>query len=306
MRTEQGVLKLSIVVTLIVAVFGVVFGLLAGSFAIVFDGVFMLVDVVMSGLALVVSSLIASPPDGPAGKLRDRFNMGFWHLEPIVLGLNATMLIGAAVYALINAIFSLMRGGKELEFGYAIVYAVVALIACVLMAAYATRMNRTIRSDFVALDAKGFVMSAAITAALLIAFCIGFALQGTSLHWITPYIDPAVLILLCLVIIPLPMSTASQALSEILLVTPLSLKKHVDDVANAFVKKYSFTSYRAYVAKVGRGKQIELYFIVPGGWPAKTLEEWDHIRDEVGAAIGDDGPDRWLTISFTTDVEWAV
>ena len=63
-----------------------------------------------------------------------------------------------------------------------------------------------------------------------------------------------------------------QALEEILLVTPPELKRHVDAVAQAVVERHGFLSYRAYVAKVGRGRQIELYFIVPAGWPARTLE----------------------------------
>ena len=29
------------------------------------------------------------------------------------------------------------------------------------------------------------------------------------------------------------------------------------------------------------------------------------LRDEIGEAIGGDSPDRWLTIAFTTDREWA-
>ncbi|MGG2476173.1 cation transporter, partial [Rhizobium sp. BR5] len=55
-----------------------------------------------------------------------------------------------------------------------------------------------------------------------------------------------------------------------------------------------------------RGRQIELFFIVPKNWPPRRLEEWDAIRDEIGNALGGEGTDRWLTIVFTTDEEWAV
>lgn len=308
MRSEQSILQISIAVTIIVAGFGVVFGLLSGSFSIVFDGVYMLADAAMSGLALVVARLIAlsALAEPPRGKLRDRFTMGFWHLEPMVLGLNGIMLTGVAIYALINAIGSLMDGGRDLEFSYAIFYAVVALIACLGMAWLEIRANRKLRSDFIALDAKAWIMSGGITAALLIAFSVGYAIQGTALDWITPYIDPAVLALVCIIIIPMPVATIKQALADMLLVTPVNLKQHVDAVARQVVERYGFKSYRAYVAKVGRGKQIELYFIVPPGQPAKKLEEWDALRDEIGDALGGEGPDRWLTIAFTTDVEWAV
>lgn len=308
MNTEQGILRVSIGVTVLVAIFGIVFGLLSHSSSIAFDGVYALADASMSGLALIVSNLIASYTSSTAlagRRLRERFTMGFWHLEPIVLGLNGTLLMGVSIYALINAIGSLVSGGRKLDFGFAIVYAVVTLVACVVMAVVETRANRTLRSDFVALDAKAWVMAGGITAALLIAFLIGYAVEGSALVWISPYIDPAVLALICIVITPLPVATVKQALSEILLVTPDELKQQVDAAAQAAVKKHGFLSYRAYAAKVGRAKQIELYFIVPRGWPAKTIEEWDLIRDEIGDVIGDEGPDRWLTIAFTTDVEWA-
>lgn len=306
MNTEQGILRFSVGLTLVLAGIGVVFGLFSHSFAIVFDGLYMLVDASMSALALVVTRLIAlSTAPGAAGKLQDRFNMGLWHLEPMVLGLNGFLLIGAAFYALINAIGSLLDGGRTLEFGYAIIYSVVALAGCITMAVVEARANRSIRSEFVALDVKSWIMSAGITAALLIAFVVGFLIEGTRHEWITPYIDPAVLAVVCVVIIPIPAGTIRQALAETLLVTPPRLRDQVRAVADEIVRKYGFRRHYAYVAKVGRGKLIELYFVVPTEQKARRLEEWDAIRDEVGEMIAGDERDRWLTIAFTTDDAWA-
>jgi predicted Co/Zn/Cd cation transporter (cation efflux family) len=304
---ERGVLRISIAVTVLLAAFGIVFGLLSRSFSIMFDGVYALVDASMSLLALMVVNLITSFATSTrlSRRLRERFTMGFWHLEPMVLGLNGMLLIGVACYALINAIASLLAGGHDLEFGFAIVYAVVTFVACAAIAVVETRANRLIGSDFIRLDMQGWIMSGCITAALLVAFCTGYLVQGSAWAWISPYIDPAVLALVCLVIIPLPVSSVRQALSEVLLVTPADLMASVEDVADAMVIKYGFESYRAYVAKVGRARQIELYFIVPPGTPARRMEDWDAIRDEVGEAIGDDNLDRWLTVVFTGDPAWA-
>ena len=304
---ERGVLRTSIAVTVVIAFFGIAFGLLSGSFSIMFDGVYALVDASMSLLALAVVNLIRSYTTSTAlsQRLRERFTVGFWHLEPIVLGLNGVLLIGVAIYALINAVSSLLTGGRDLEFGFAIVYAAVTAIACITIAAIEIQANRKINSDFIRLDVRSWLMSAGISAALLIAFCIGYAIQGTQWIGISPYIDPLVLALVCVIIIPLPISTVKQALSDILLVTPSDLKQHVDRVAGDIVQKYGFASYRAYVAKVGREKQIELYFIVPQAAPARKISYWDAISDEIGDAIGEDTPDRWLTIVFTGDPEWA-
>lgn len=307
LTSEQGLLRASILVTLFIAMIGIAFGLASGSFSIIFDGVYSLVDANMSGLSLLVVNLITSHARNSqmSRKLRERFTMGFWHLEPMVLALNGMLLAGVAVYALINAVSNLLQGGRDLEFGVALVYALLTLIVCVIIAIIEARANRTIGSDFVRMDIKGWVMSASITAALLLAFVFGYAVQGTEWEWMSPYIDPAVLALVCLIIIPLPMSVVRQALADILLVTPSELKQHVDTVAQTFVAKYHLQSYRAYVAKVGRSREIELYFIVAPSMAAKPISEWDALRDEIGAALGGEGPDRWLSVVFTGDPAWA-
>lgn len=305
--TEQGVLRVSIIATVIVAALGIVFGLLSGSYAIVFDGIYSLADGVTSVAALLVVNLIASynASDASNRRLVEKFTMGFWHLEPMVVGAAGLLMSGAAVYAFINAIGSFLSGGRPLEFGQAIIYAAVTVVISLVMVWYGLRANRRLRSEVVAMDARGWMMSAAITAALLVAFLIGSAIQGTEFEWMSPYIDPAVLALVCLAVFPIPLRSVWQSLEEIMLVTPVQLKRHVDEVAQQIVERQGFVGYRAYVAKVGRGRQIELYFIAPSGWPARTLEDWDALRDEIGEAIGSDTPDLWLTIAFTTDHEWA-
>lgn len=305
--TEQGLLRISIIVVVLFAALGIVFGLLSGSFAIIFDGVYSLIDACMTVVGLLVVRLIAASSAGGLRNKRlvDHFTMGFWHLEPIVLGVDALLLTGAAVYALINAIASFMSGGREVQFGLAVAYAGLTTVVSFTMWLFQLRANRRIRSAFVALDAKGWLMSGLIAVALLVAFAGGWLVEGTALDRVTPYIDPAVLALVCLVIIPMPLGTIRQSLADILLVTPADLKYHVDTVASEIVASYGFLDYRAYVAKVGRGRQIEIAFIVPPGEPARTVEEWDRLRDEISEAIGGDTPDRWLTIVFTADPEWA-
>ena len=306
MLDESRLLRISIAVTCVVALFGIVFGILTGSSSIAFDGAYSLVDAIMTILALIVARLITSnATEKRDSRLHRRFTVGFWHLEPIVLGMNGILLMSVSAYALINAISSLLAGGRPLEFDYAILYAAVTLVACLTMAFIGRRANRTIRSDFVALDVTAWLMSAGVTAALLVAFIIGSLVEGTEHAWIGPYVDPGVLALVCLFTIPMPVGTIRQAFADILLITPLDLEAHVDEIARATVAKHGFVSHRAYVAKVGRLSQVELYFIVPQGLPPRTIEDWDRLRDEIGGAIGDEGPNRWLTIAFTADREWA-
>ena len=306
MPTEAGVLRLSIVVTFGLATFGVVLGLVTGSAAIIFDGVYTLTDAVMTSFALIVAKLISAPSlEDSRFNLSQHFTMGFWHLEPIVLGLSATLLVGTAGYGLITAIGTLLNGGREMNFELALVYSVAAVIGSVGMVIYGKRANRRLNSNFITLDVQAWSISAAMTGALLVAFLFGWFVAGTELAWVSPYIDSAVLALVCIVVLPLPLPTIRNALADVLLVTPPSMKKHVDEIASAAVERLGFLGHRSYVARVGRSRRIEIYFIVPRSQPARTLEEWDLIRDEIAEELGAASPDRWLTIAFTTDRNWA-
>lgn len=307
MGSEQAVLRNSIVATVLLAAASLVFGLAVRSNAIVFDGMYSLVDASMTGLAFCVARLIAASnaADVAGRSFHERFTMGFWHLEPIVLGLNGTLMTGAAVYALVNAVSALLAGGHPLAFGAAMAFEGIATLVDIGMVAYTWAANRRFRSHLIALDGKAWGVGAALGLALFTAFLAGFLIRGTALAWLVPYVDPAALALVSLVVIPVPLGTIRRAVADILLVTPEAMKDHVDRVAREAVQQHGFLSYRAYVARVGRGSQIELYFIVPPNWPARRLEAWDELRDAIGRALGPDSPDRWLTIVFTTDPEWA-
>jgi len=291
-------LRLSIGVTVVVSLFGLGFGLLSGSMSILFDGVFAAIDAAMSGLALFVSRLVSGDSSNR------RFQFGYWHIEPMVLAFNGGTLMLLCFYAFLNAVDSFLGGGRQLDFDWAIVYAVIVCIACFTMWGYEVRANRRIGSDFVRLDAQSWLMSAAVTSALLVAFAIAWALRSTAYGYLTPYADPVVLALLTLALVFVPIRTVRKALQEILLITPPELDAHVRNVMDRMIARHGFKTYTSYVAKVGRAQFIEIHIAVPTGMRLDNVAMVDAIRREIAEAIGDEGPQRWLTIDFTADPRW--
>ncbi|UEM24635.1 cation transporter (plasmid) [Skermanella mucosa] len=296
---EQKVLRRSIIVTVLIGAAGVLFGILSGSLSIIFDGMFSAVDASMTALALMVTRLIARDKS-------ERFQLGFWHLEPMALALNGALLILLAFYAFVNAVGLLLAGGRDLSFDWAIVYAAVVAAACFAMFFAGRRANRAIGSEFVALDVKGWLMSGTITLALLVAFIAAAMLRDTRFEALAPYVDPAILAVLALIILPVPVRTVRQAISEILLAAPGNLDSSVRAVAEATVEKYGFEGYQTYVAKVGRSRFIEIHLIVPQSFRIDSVRRLDEIREEIGAAIGGSERERWLTIAFVGDRRWSI
>lgn len=295
---EQRLLKLSIAVTIVVSAFGVLFGLLSGSMSILFDGVFAAIDAAMSGLALFVSRLVTRVAENR------RFQFGYWHIEPMVLAFNGGTLMLLCFYAFLNAVDSLLAGGRQLDFDWAMAYAVLVCVACFGMYFYERHLNRRIGSDFVRLDTQSWLMSGAITSALFVAFAIAGMLKGTAYEDLSPYADPAVLALLTLVLVFVPIRTVRKALEEILLITPPGLDARVRQVMDEMVVRHGFKTYTSYVAKVGRAQFIEIHIAVPPQSPIDSVGKADAIRREIAEAIGGEGPHRWLTIDFTADPRW--
>jgi len=295
---EQGLLKLSIAVTIAVAASGVAFGLLSGSMSIVFDGVFSAIDAAMSGLALFVSRLVSRVADNR------RFQFGYWHIEPMVLAFNGGTLMLLCFYAFLNASGSFLDGGRRLDFDWAMVYAAAVGIVAFGMFFYARHRNRQIGSDFVRLDVQSWLMSAAITSALLLAFAAAWCLEGTRYAHLTPYADPFILAILSLVLVFVPIHTVRRALAEILLITPPDLDALVRRVMDELVGRHGFKGYTSYVAKVGRAQFIEIHVAVPPDTPLDSVAKADALRREIAEAIGGEGPQRWLTIDFTADPRW--
>lgn len=297
MASEQHALQVSILATLVLACAGVVFGLYAGSQSIVFDGLFNAIDASMAVLALLVSRLLLRQP----GR---RFQQGYWHIEPMVLALNGSVLVMLCGYALINSLAGLMQGGRSLPFDHALVYALLTATGSALMYDYQRRLNGRLQSALIALDLHSWLMSTAISLALLIAFAAGLLLQDGIHAWLVPYIDPLVLALLTMALIPAPCRTVYRAMQQILRITPGELDAEIAELIEDFSRRYGFERCSHCVSQIGRGLFVEIHILLPASMNAWPVTRLDDIRSEIASAIGRQGQDRWLAIDFTRDGRW--
>jgi predicted Co/Zn/Cd cation transporter (cation efflux family) len=291
---EQGVLRKSIATTLLIATTGVVFGVLSGSQAILFDGVFSLVDGVIVSLSLAVSRLLMS--EGSR-----RFQYGYWHIEPIVVAFNGIVLMLLCLYALLNAVRGLLTGGRDLDFNQAIFYGAAMVVVCFGMFFYERYSNRRIRSQFIKLDMQSWLMSGMIGAGLLVAFSAALMAQGTRWEYLAPYADPAILALLTSVLLFLPLGAVAKSVKEIFQVAPAGLDLRIRSFMENLTQERGFVTYSSYVARIGRARFIEIYIVLPKDYPLEGVGTLDAIRAEIGEYIGEAGPQRWLTIMFTGD-----
>jgi cation diffusion facilitator family transporter len=293
---EQRALKFSIVVTLLIGVLGAATGLLTGSQAIIFDGMYSFVDVVLTLISLAVSRLLAR--EGSR-----RFQYGYSHLEPVVGTFGGAILVLACIYAIINAIKDLTSGGHDVAYGFGAIWAAILVVVGGGMALYMSRLSRQHNSGLLSLDARSWLISGALSLAVLVGFAIATSIRGTAFSNWLPYVDSLVLLCTALAMLPVPLATVWRAMREVLLVAPGELDQQVHAVMKQLVTDRGFLDYSSHVAKIGRTHFVEIHVLVTPESRVDTAMA-DSIRRDIAARLNASWPEFWLTIDFTADRAW--
>jgi len=293
---EQRTLKFSIALTVVLGVLGIASGLVTGSQAIIFDGMYSFVDVVPTIVSLLVVKLLAQGTS-------QRFQYGYWHLEPLVAVLRDSILVVACIYAAVDAITTLSSGGQAVEYGKAALWAGILCVIGFAMTLYVRKRARVLRSPMLEVDARIWASSALLSLSLLIGFAAGAAITRTRYQDWIPYVDSIVLLCMSVLLLPMPLLGLWRSMRDVLQIAPGGLDVRVHAVMDGVVKQRGFLEYSSYIAKVGRGTFVEIHVLVP---PESQIgiATADAIRREVSDSLNAGTPTFWLTIDFTADRRW--
>lgn len=295
-KLEQRTLRISIALTVLLGVLGIASGLKTGSQAMIFDGMYSFVDVVPTIMSLMVVKLLAQGTS-------QRFQYGYWHLEPLVMVLRDSILVVACIYAAVDAVTTMLSGGQTVEYGRAAVWAGVLCVIGGAMTLFMFRRAKQLKSPMLAVDARSWALSALLSLSLLAGFAIGAAITRTQYQGWIPYVDSIVLLGLALVMLPVPLIGLWRSMRDVLQIAPSELDGRVQTVMEKLVKERGFLEYASYIAKVGRGTFLEIHVLVS---PDARIDitTADAIRSEVSERLKAGTPTFWLTIDFTADRRW--
>ena len=296
-RGEQKLLKQSTVLMFAVAIAGIVTGFISGSESILFDGFFSLIATFIKVLMLITAQLIAKESN-------QRFQFGFWHLEPMVLLIEGSFLLLIAIYAFLNGVFGIINGGRDIELGLVIVYAAVFTVVEFGYYFWVRRKNRKLKSTLIQFDNISWLVDAMLSVGLLISFVTALILKQQGYAQWAAYVDPAILILLALSMLAPAFKILRPALRDVLGIAPDALDDKVRDVLEEVSARHGFEGYKTYVQKHGRARFIEIHIVLPAGYPLTGIKTLDGFREEISGMLGAADSARWLTISFTGDRKW--
>ncbi|MCH4166472.1 MAG: cation transporter [Megasphaera sp.] len=296
-RTERSLLLLSALMMGIVALGGIVTGLWSGSQAILLDGIFSVAAILIKILMMVTSDLTRRESSR-------QFQFGYWQLEPVVMLVEGVFTMIIVIYAFGAGIASFMAGGHKMSFGLATYYAAFFTIADWLFYQYVRKANEKVKSYLVHYDNVSWFVDASLATGLLISFALAWAMQYTRFAWLGVYVDPAIMLILAVQMIPPALKIIIPSVKQLLGVAPEELHIHVQAVMDEYMERYGFSDYVSSVQAFGKEKIIEIDILVDTNYPIQGVAALDKIRNEINESLGYAPHEVWLTISFTTTKDW--
>lgn len=296
-KREQQLLIYSAAVMAIVGCAGIATGLLSGSQAILTDGIFSAVAVIIKLLMLLTSRLIAK-------ETSRRFQFGYWQLEPLVLCAEGALTLLVVLVAAAAGLKGLMEGGRAMDFGLAVYFALFFAVMAASFYFYLKRQNRRLQSNLVYFDNVSWYVDMMLAAGLLLSFGIAWGLEQTAYAEWSRYADPLIMLALSFHMIRPALRILQPSFRQILGMAPEELHEQVQRVMDDSMARYGFVDYVSSVQQYGRAKIIEIDILVDHSRHTMTVADQDAIRDDIDRAIGYPSSQKWLTINFTSTRRW--
>lgn len=296
-QKEQFVLKISLYCAVILAIFGITYGIYIGSKAIIFDGLVAFLSIILILLSVITSKFIYKEDD-------DIFQYGYMRFEPMVNLFKSLILLILCAYALINGIQEILDGGYEVKFDKAMLYSFFSMLLSIGIWLYTAYQAKILSSPLISVDSlEWFIDSVLYMGGFLVFGAVWLFDKESQTIW-ARYLDPALLVLLSMILAVMPLKVFIKNLADLVMVAPKDMDDKIDTLLQNISKKYNFSDYDTHVAKSGRFFMIEVNILMGESFKIQNIDEMDLIRDEIEQGLDIPSYKIWLSVSFTKNPKW--
>lgn len=283
-------LRVSLLVTFTAGLVAIVWGLLANSQIILFDGIYAFLGAATTGISMVAARISQRKPTV-------HFPFGMEAVVPLAVGLQGAALLGAILYAALEAVRVIMEGGSEVAAGAVASYGGFSALVATLTWLWMRRADPT--SDLLTAEAHSWWASAILSFVILGGALGALALRLIGFHAIEPFIDPALVLVAAVVLLPTPLGMLRLMLREMLEGSPSrSVMAEVESAVTTAVAPFHLPAPSLRVNKLGRKLYVDADFLVEGDW---DIAEEDEVRRAVRDGLANLPYNVWLSVVLTLD-----
>ncbi len=277
------------------AVLGAAFFFLTSSEAILLDGVYSFISLLMTFIARRVSVLVQRP-------YSERFHFGFAHFEPMLNVVRILLILAIAAFACVSALAALAAGGRPLNGNFAVIYGVLAAFGCLSMAWLQKRAARRTHSPLLQVDARNWLIDGFLSSGVAVTFVGAFLLRNTAYsHWV-PYIDPALVLVMLSFMLPVPLKTLGENLSQVLWAAPdEKIQQQIRQRVETVLLPDDERRIAILMLPVGRVLYVQVHILLPELTELGTAGHSDAVKNKLTQALADIHPGITVDVIYTAD-----
>lgn len=255
LKSEKRILRISFVGSAVFLLSECAAAFFTHSQAVLMDCVYDLVDLAMLGPFMILVPKLYKP-------VTERWPYGFSQIESLFIIIKCGLLLFLDMQLLVDSAQLIARGGHIVNAGAIAVFELAISISCISMFFILRYLNKKFSSPTVSAELYIWKLDAYSTGGVGIAFIIQLILQKTAVSWIVPYIDPAIAILMAVILAREPVTMIWDALKSLVLTAPKQeVIDQIRNVAADTLNEFDFDIDFLDVVKTGRKVWIDIYIV---------------------------------------------
>ena len=190
------------------------------------------------------------------------------------------------------------------KFDKAMLYSFFSMLLSIGIWLYTAYQAKILGSPLISVDSlEWFIDSVLYMGGFLVFGAVWLFDKESQTIW-ARYLDPALLVLLSMILAVMPLKVFIKNLADLVMVAPKDMDDKIDTLLQNISKKYNFSDYDTHVAKSGRFFMIEVNILMGESFKIQNIDEMDLIRDEIEQGLDIPSYKIWLSVSFTKNPKW--
>ena len=173
--------------TVVYAIVGIAIATICDSMTLIVDGLYSVVDVIVSLLAIFIVRRIHEPPN-------ENYQYGYAKYEPFMTAVEGLLIMAICAGSIVISIQDIIHPEPVKHIHLIIVYSFVSVFICIGFGLYMKTAAKKISSEVLAADSQLWIIEGVVSAGV----CIAFALHHIRYHWdrYADFVDPVMSIIL--------------------------------------------------------------------------------------------------------------
>ncbi len=251
---EKRAICFSLIAGIILLIVGIMMAIKTDSKAMLADALYDSIDIIIVILTLFLIKLYHTP-------ISEKKPFGFSQLESFFLLIKTFMILALNVSIIINAIISIINGGKEIDVITVSLFQFILFIGNLIIWLIIRSSNKKINSPTIKAEVVAWKFDMIYSLGMAFAFFVIQTLKETNFKSIIPYFDQVVVIISSIIMLPELYKVLKENITSVLLFAPN--KDLTDEIKNIIEKHLLNTNMRTLhydIVKTGRKIWISIYF----------------------------------------------